>query len=29
MAIIQSMLDTDLYKFSMSYAYMTLYPEAE
>ena len=26
---IQSMLDTDLYKFSTSYAYMKLYPEAE
>lgn len=27
--IIQSLLDNDLYKFSMSYAYMKLYPEAE
>jgi len=26
--IIQNILDNDLYKFSMSYAYMTLYPEA-
>ena len=24
-----SMLDNDLYKFSMSYAYMKLFPEAE
>ena len=29
MAIIKSILDTDLYKLSMSYAYMRLYPEAE
>lgn len=29
MAIIMSALDTDLYKFSMSYAYQKLYPEAE
>lgn len=27
--MIQSILDTDLYKFSTSYAYMKLYPEAE
>lgn len=27
--IIQSILDTDLYKFTTSYAYMTLYPQAE
>ena len=27
--IIKSILDTDLYKLSMSYAYMKLYPEAE
>ena len=26
---ILSILDTDLYKFSTSYAYMKLYPEAE
>lgn len=29
MGIIKSILDTDLYKLSMSYAYMKLYPEAE
>lgn len=29
MAILLSALDTDLYKFSMSYAYQRLYPEAE
>ena len=28
-SIIKSILDTDLYKLSMSYAYMKLYPEAE
>lgn len=27
--MIYSILDTDLYKFSTSYAYMKLYPEAE
>ena len=27
--MIKSILDTDLYKLSMSYAYMKLYPEAE
>lgn len=27
--MILSILDTDLYKFSTSYAYMKLYPEAE
>ena len=27
--IIQSILDTDLYKFTTSYAYMKLYPDAE
>ena len=27
--MIYSILDTDLYKFSMSYAYFTLYPLAE
>lgn len=27
--ILLSILDTDLYKFSVSYAYMTLYPDAE
>ena len=29
MGVIKSILDTDLYKLSMSYAYMKLYPEAE
>ena len=29
MGMIKSILDTDLYKLSMSYAYMKLYPEAE
>ena len=28
MAIIQSVLDTDLYKFTTSYAYSKLYPRA-
>ena len=27
--MVKSILDTDLYKFSTSYAYMKLYPEAE
>ena len=27
--MVKSILDTDLYKFSMSYAYMKNYPEAE
>ena len=27
--IIQSILDTDLYKFTVSYSYMKLYPDAE
>ena len=29
MGVIKSILDTDLYKLSMSYAYMKLYPESE
>lgn len=29
MGIVKSILDTDLYKLSMSYVYATLFPEAE